>query len=66
MWYIINTMIPNILNSYVNKWVALTEDKKKVVASAPDLKKLDIKAKKAKLKNIIYHYVLPYDKSFSP
>ncbi len=59
-------IISNILNFYVNKWVALTEDKKKVVASASDLKKLDVKVKEAKLKDVIYHYVLPYDKSFSP
>lgn len=58
--------ISNPLNSYVNKWVALTEDKKKVVVSAPDLKKLDVKVKEAKLKDVIYHYVLPYDRSFSP
>lgn len=58
--------ISNILNSYVNKWVALTEDKKKVIASADDLKKLDVKVKEAKLKDVIYHYVLPYDRSFSP
>lgn len=58
--------LSNILISYVNKWVALTLDKKKVVASASDLKKLDIKVKKAKLKDVMYHYVLPPDKSFSP
>ncbi|TSC87887.1 MAG: hypothetical protein G01um10147_390 [Microgenomates group bacterium Gr01-1014_7] len=59
-------LISNILNSYINKWVALTSDRKKVVAAAPDLKKLDIKVKKAKMGDVIYHYVLPFDKSFSP
>ena len=58
--------ISTILSSYVNKWVALTSDRNRVVASAKDLKKLDIKVKKAKLKDVIYHYVLPFDKSFSP
>lgn len=57
--------LSNLL-SYVNKWVALTRDKNAVVASASDLKKLDIKVKKAGLKDVIYHYVLPPDKSFSP
>ena len=56
----------NSLNSYVSKWVALTVDKKEVVASASDIKRLDDKVKKARLKNVIYHYVLPQDKSFSP
>ncbi len=59
-------ILPKILNSYVNKWVALTTDKKEVVAFAPDIKRLDDKVKKANLKDVIYHYVLPYDKSFSP
>lgn len=58
--------ISSILTSYVNKWVALTSDKKEVIASAKDLKKLDMKVKKTKFKDVIYHYVLPFDKSFSP
>ena len=58
--------LSNILASYVNKWVALTSDRKEVVASAADLKKLDMKVKKAKFKDVIYHYVLPFDKAFSP
>ncbi len=58
--------LSNILGTYVNKWVALTSDRKKVVASATDLKKLDLKVKKDNIKGVIYHYVLPVDKSFSP
>lgn len=58
--------VSKTLFSYVNKWVALSSDKKAVVASASDLKKLDTKVKKARLKDVIYHYVLPPDKSFSP
>lgn len=54
------------LLAYVNKWVALTQDKKAVVASASDLKRLDNKVKKDKLKDVIYHFVLPHGKSFSP
>lgn len=66
MWYIIAIMISGILNSYKNKWVALTVNRDEVIASASDFKKLDIKVKKTKLKGVIYHYVLPADKSFSP
>lgn len=58
--------LSNILGTNVNKWVALTSDRKKVVASATDLKKLDMKVKEANIKDVIYHYVLPLDKSFSP
>lgn len=56
----------NLLKSYVNKWVALTADRKNVVASAKDLKQLDIKVKKANFKDVIYHCVLPFDKFYSP
>lgn len=58
--------LSNTLGTNVNKWVALTSDRKKVVASATDLKKLDMKVKEANIKDVIYHYVLPLDKSFSP
>ncbi len=58
--------LSSILEKYVNSWVALTSDRKEVIASAVDLKKLDLKVKKANFKNVIYHYVLPLDKSFSP
>lgn len=58
--------LTSLLVSYVNKWVALSPDRTKVIASATDLKKLDIKVKKIKIKDVIYHYVLPLDKSFSP
>ncbi len=56
----------NLLKSYVNNWVALTADHKKVVASAKDLKQLDIKVKKANLKDVVYHYVLPFNRFYSP
>lgn len=58
--------LSSILRTHVNKWVALTSDRQKVVASASDLKKLDLKVKKANLSEVIYHFVLPPDKSFSP
>ncbi len=58
--------LSNLLNSYVNKWVALTSDRKRVLASAKDLKILDTKVKKSEFKDVVYHFVLPFDKSFSP
>lgn len=58
--------LSNILETYVNKWVALTSDRQKVIASASDLKKLDLKVKKANIDGVIYHFVLPSNKSFSP
>lgn len=51
---------------YVNKWVALTPDRKRVIASARTVEVLDRKV--AKLKNVdaIYHRVLPIKGSIAP
>jgi hypothetical protein len=55
-----------ILIKYENKWVALTENRKKVVASANNIKDLDKKIKTLKQSNkVIYHHVLPF-RSLAP
>lgn len=58
--------VGNILQQYNKKWVALSSDYKKVLASDSDFKKLDIKVKKNKLSNVIYHYVQPLNEPYSP
>jgi hypothetical protein len=55
-----------LLIPYQNKWVALTEDRKKVVASDKDVKKLTEKLTKMKKKDVILTYVIPMDKYYSP
>lgn len=56
----------SVAKTYVNRWVALTSDRQKIVASAKNLKQLDIKVKKANFKDVVYHFVLPFDRFYSP
>ena len=58
----------NPLLPYENKWVAITPDGKKVIASAKDAKVLDKKLKKLKVKNdeAVMAWVFPFKQSFSP
>ncbi len=55
------------LIKYINKWVALTPNRKKVVAFASDIKTLDKQVNKlSKNKDLIYHRVLPVNSYYSP
>ncbi len=54
------------LSRYINKWVALSQDRKKVLETANDIETLDKKVKKSGLGEVIYHHVLPQDGSYSP
>lgn len=51
---------------YENKWVALTPDRKKVIASARTVEVLDKKVQKLKNSDAIYHHVLPIKGSLAP
>ena len=60
-------MANNLLVKYANKWIALTADRKKVVASAKNIEDLDRKVKTLKkYQTVIYHRVLPIDGSYAP
>ena len=55
-------MANNLLSKYANKWIALTADRKKVVASAKNIQDLDKKIRTLKKnQNVIYHRVLPIE-----
>lgn len=56
----------NKLTRYENKWVALSKDRKTVLAAASDLKELDKKVDKLGKQEVIYHHVLPFKGTFSP
>lgn len=58
--------IKNILIPYENKWVALSPDRKKVVASGNTVQDVDKKLKKMKNKSVVITKVLPFDKTYSP
>lgn len=49
--------------SHENKWVALTPDYSKVIASSDDLVELD---KKVAGKDVVFHRVLPANIIFAP
>lgn len=54
------------LSSHMNKWIALSQDRKKILGIANDIKILDKKVKKSGVTNVIYHHMLPQDGSYSP
>jgi len=61
LWY--NSFVMKIQNPLVNyedKWVALTPDRRKVVAAGETLEEVDKKLKGLKQKDIILHYIPPF------
>jgi len=58
---ILNPLIP-----FENKWVALTTDRKKIIASGRTIKELDKNLIKQKIKDVILTKVLPFDQVLSP
>lgn len=56
----------NILLKYEDKWVALTPDRKAVVASGKTLEEVAKKLKKVKRDDVIFHYVPPFDGTLAP
>jgi len=58
--------LKNPLLPFENKWVALSADRKKVVASGRTIKELDKNLIKQKIKDVILTKVLPFDQVLSP
>lgn len=56
----------NPLTPFEAKWVALSPDRKRVVASGNTAKEVDVKLKKMKRDDAILTMVLPFDKVYSP
>lgn len=54
-------MQAKILLNYENQWVALSKDRSKVVYAAKNLDKLFQILSKVKNKDLILHYVPPFD-----
>lgn len=60
-------MDSNFLIKYTNMWVALSLDRKSVLASAKNIKNLDKKIKMLKKSSdVVYHHVLPIDGNYAP
>lgn len=59
--------INNPLIPFENKWVALTQDRKRVLASGTTIKEVDKKLKDRNFKEqSMLLRVLPFDKTYSP
>ncbi len=58
--------IQNPLINYENKWVALTPDRKTVIAAGRSYKEVDKKLKKMKQEDVILTFVPPFDTFLSP
>lgn len=56
----------NPLIPFENKWVALTQDRKEVIAASPRVEILAKKLEKMDRKKAILTRVLPFDKYYSP
>ena len=59
-------MNADLLIKYTNKWVALTPNRKKVIASSRDLKKVDQQLNRLKRKDAILHFVVPANGNYAP
>ena len=53
------------LAKYADQYIALSEDKSKILASAKTIEALNKKLEKIKVKDTILHYVSPLDSSLS-
>ncbi len=58
-------MKANILLKYENKWVALSKDRSRVVDAAKTLDSLYKRLSKLKKKDVILHFVPPFDGTLS-
>lgn len=58
-------MKADIFLKYENKWVALSKDRSRVVDAAKDLDNLLKHLSKAKKKDVILHFVPPFDGTLS-
>ena len=59
-------MKADILLKYENKWVALSNDRSRVVDAAKNLDNLLKSLSKSKRKNVILHFVPPFNSYLSP
>lgn len=61
-----NFMKANILLKYENKWVALNRNRSKVLYAAATIDQLNKVLTKIKEKDVILHYVMPFNGNISP
>lgn len=59
-------MKANMLLKYENKWVALNKNRNKVLHAATTIDQLNKVLTKTKEKDVILHYVMPFNGNISP
>lgn len=59
-------MKANILLNYENKWVALNKERSEVLYAANTLDRLYKLLSKATNKDVILHYVMPFNGTLAP
>lgn len=59
-------MKAKILLKYENKWVALNKNRNKVLHAATTIDQLNKILTKTKEKDVILHYVMPFNGTISP
>ena len=55
-----------ILQPYENKWVALSSDYTKVIASGKTLQETAIQLEKDERESVVFHKVFPFDAYYEP
>lgn len=56
----------DVLAAYENKWVALSADFSRVLASGRSLKEVDGKLTGSERREAVFHKVLPFDAAYVP
>lgn len=56
----------DLLLPYQNKWVALSPDSTKVIATGNTYKEVDNLLKRKKIEDVVLSFILPFDTSYSP
>ena len=58
--------LSKVLQPYENKWVALSSDYHKVVASGETLRETAAQVEEGERERVIFHKVLPFDAYYEP
>lgn len=61
-----NSRYTDLLYRFQNKWIAVDKKRTKVIAAAGSMSQLSKKVKDIKGKDIIFSFVLPDNRTYSP
>lgn len=58
-------LLKKLLN-YQNKWVALNEERTKILTSGATIKEVERKISRLKVENVVVTHILPKDRLYAP